>query len=93
MRQRLSRIRKPVNNNTLQKRRATALPISELRRESAILREHCGDDPYIRKLVDAFDAVTAEMLDAGYTVREGGPEPRRWPLHEAWKGREPPEKS
>jgi hypothetical protein len=32
------------------------------------------------------------MIAEGYTVRHGGPdEPRRAPLHEAWKGREPPE--
>ena len=32
-----------------------------------------------------------QMIADGYTLREGGPQPRQWPLHEAWKGREPPE--
>jgi len=71
------------------------LPLTELEREAKItalgqkakiLRELPADDPRVR------DAIT-EMIDAGYTVRQGGPESRRWPLHEAWKGREPPERS
>jgi len=74
------------------RKRRSALPLTELEREAKItalgqkakiLRELPADDPRVR-----------EMLDVGYTLREyDGPEPRRWPLHEAWKGREPPERS
>ena len=78
---------------TINKRRA-ALPLTEpereakiasLGRKAKILRELRPNDPRVR------DAIT-EMIDAGYTVREyDGPRPRRWPLHEAWGGKEPPE--
>ena len=88
MSRRLERIRKPVNGNRLQKRRARLPPREQLRAEAKILRE--SGDPKAIAVADAFLAVD-EMLADGYTVREGGPEPRRWPLHEAWGGKEPPE--
>jgi hypothetical protein len=47
----------------------------------------------LRKLRDAFEETTAEMVKAGYTLREyDGPKPRRWPLLPEWNGKEPPEK-
>ena len=73
-------------------KRRTALPSREqLRAEAKILREIAPDDPKAVAVANAFLAVD-EMVADGYTVRRGGPdEPKRWPLHEAWKGREPPE--
>jgi hypothetical protein len=35
------------------------------------------------------------LIDSGWTVRKGGGETtaeKRWPLHEAWGGKEPPER-
>ena len=49
-------------------------------------RRLAGDDPCVAVIYDH-----VEKLAAGYTIRRGPFEPRRWPLHEAWKGREPPE--
>jgi hypothetical protein len=65
-------------------------PAEQLRAEAKkILSE--GGDPKAIAVANAFLAVD-EMIADGYTVRRGGPdEPKRWPLHEAWKGREPPE--
>ena len=70
-------------------KRAVLPPAEQLRAEAKkILSE--GGDPKAIAVANAFLAVD-EMLADGYTVREGGPEPRRWPLHEAWGGKEPPE--
>jgi hypothetical protein len=32
------------------------------------------------------------LIDSGWIERRGPFEPRRWPLHEAWGGKEPPER-
>jgi hypothetical protein len=63
---------------------------AQLKAKAAKLREVAGDDPQAVAVADAFLTID-EMLADGYTMREGGPEPRRWPLHEAWGGKEPPE--
>jgi hypothetical protein len=65
-----------------------ALPVIQLLAESRALREHCGNDP---KVVAIFNAVEAIIAD-GWTVRRGPFEPRQAPLHEAWGGKEPPER-
>ena len=67
-------------------RTVKAPPPSQLLAESAKLRQMAGNDRGIATLCDA-----VEEIAEGY-LRIGGPdEPRRWPLHPAWKGREPPE--
>jgi hypothetical protein len=89
---RLKRIVRKVDGNRLQKRRTTALPPPErLRAEAKILRE--TGDPKAVVVANAFLAVD-QMLADGWIERRGGgeaTESRHWPLHEAWKGREPPE--
>ena len=71
------------------KRHTVLPPAKQLRAEAKILRE--SGDPKAVAVAEAFLAVD-EMIADGYTVRRGGPdEPRRWPLHEAWGGKEPPE--
>jgi hypothetical protein len=69
-------------------RTRNALPPDQLKAKAAQLRQAVPDDPKVSALCDAIE----EMIADGYTVRRGPFEPRRWPLHEAWKGREPPEK-
>jgi len=32
-----------------------------------------------------------KLIKSGWVERRGPFEPRRWPLHEAWGGKEPPE--
>ena len=91
MRQRLSRIVRKVNNNRLQKQRAALPPVRELLREAQILRETFPDDPDVTAICNAFEQTTAEMIADGYTLREGGPEPKRAPLLPEWRGKEPPE--
>jgi hypothetical protein len=87
---RLKRIRKAVDGGRLQKRRATLPPAAQLRAEAKILRE--SGDPKAVAVANAFLAVDEMLFPDGCTVREGGPKPRRWPLHEAWRGKEPPER-
>jgi hypothetical protein len=70
-------------------RRVRAPPPDQLRAEAKILHEIAPDDPKVIALCNAVE----QMIADGYTLREGGPEPRRWPLHEAWGGKEPPEPS
>jgi hypothetical protein len=70
-------------------KRRTALLPEQLKAKAALLRQAVPDNPKVTALCDAIE----EMIAAGCTVREGGPEPRRWPLHEAWGGKEPPENS
>ena len=92
MSQRLKRIRRRINNKELQKRRSALPPRDQLRAEAKILRE--SGDPKAVGVANAFLAVDDMIFADGYTVREGGgaaTESRRWPLHEAWGGKEPPE--
>jgi len=72
----------------LSRTRRAALPPDQLKAKAALLRQAVPDDPKVTALCDAIE----EMIAAGYTVRRGPFEPRRWPLHEAWGGKEPPEK-
>ena len=58
----------------------------ELKAAARKLRRLAGDDPRVAEICD-----DAEKLAAGYTIRRGPFEPRRWPLHEAWGRKEPPE--
>ena len=58
----------------------------ELKAAARKLRRLAGYDPRIAEICDS-----VEELAAGYTVRRGGLQPRRWPLHPAWGGKEPPE--
>jgi hypothetical protein len=69
--------------------RLTRTRSAELQAKAAKLREVAADDPQAVAVADAFLTVD-QMLATGWTLREGGPQPRRWPLHPLWK-REPPE--
>jgi hypothetical protein len=68
--------------------RTRRLPPDELRQKAQILREAVPDDSRVIAVCNAIE----ELIAAGWTVREGGPQPPRWPLHEAWGGKEPPER-
>jgi len=95
---RLSRIARKVNNTTLQKQRAALPPAEQLRAMAAQLRKVAGDDPKVRKLVDAFDSVDQMIFGDGGFVRTGGGEkiqpmelpPELEPYRAQW-ARTPPE--
>jgi hypothetical protein len=64
-----------------------------LLKEARILRQRHPNDPKINAVIDAFISVDNAIFGDDGTVRRGGPdEPRRAPLHEAWDGKEPPER-
>jgi hypothetical protein len=99
MSQRLKRIRKRVNNNELQKRRAALPPVRELLREAQILRETFPDDPKVIAICNAFEQTTAEKIADGYVLREGGgaatkpvPLPKELRPYAAQWEKPPPEK-
>ena len=58
----------------------------ELKAAARKLRRLAGDNPRVAEICDRVEEIAAR-----YTVRRGPFELRRWPLHPAWKGREPPE--
>jgi hypothetical protein len=51
------------------------------------LRQTARGDPATMEIVSE----AQRLIDSGWTERRGPFEPRRWPLHEAWGGKEPPE--
>jgi hypothetical protein len=63
--------------------------LSKKLEQARAMRETACRDEDTAGLCDTLEQARA----SGFTVRHGGPEPRRWPLHEAWGGKEPPETS
>jgi len=51
------------------------------------LRQTARGDPATLEIVSE----AQRLIDSGWTERRGPFEPRRWPLHDAWGGKEPPE--
>ena len=51
------------------------------------LRQTAHGDPATIELCSEVE----RLINSGWIERRGGPQPRRLPLHPAWKGREPPE--
>jgi hypothetical protein len=71
------------------KRKHRPPPPGQLLAEAAQLRELAPDD---RDATVLCDAVEAAIRD-GFIVRASGlPDPKPAPLHEAWGGKEPPER-
>jgi hypothetical protein len=66
---------------------AQAVSTAKLRTAVRQLRSTARGDPETTAICDE----AQRLIDSGWVERRGPFEPRRWPLHEAWKGREPPE--
>jgi hypothetical protein len=60
---------------------------AKIRTAAAQLRRAARGDPTTLEIVSE----AQRLIDSGWIERRGPFEPRRWPLHEAWGGKEPPE--
>jgi hypothetical protein len=66
---------------------AQADATAKLRNAVHRLRSTARGDPAVLEIVSE----AQRLIDSGWTERRGPFEPRRWPLHEAWGGKEPPD--
>jgi hypothetical protein len=85
---RLARKHRAPSDNNPPVQATSDATTAKVRTAAAQLRRTARGDQQTIELCGEIE----RLLNAGWIERRGPFEPRRWPLHEAWGGKEPPEK-